>query len=322
MKIPLAIVASIFLVGCSNGPGRAPASAPFFAEPWKASFQLQPDGLLEAKGEDEGRPGRLLARFPPTAAGELYVEASSGQWVKERLAGARTARAEVNAGRLEYPGALRGVDRVYEVTSHRVEEFLRIADAQAAEALSFELETGPGIADLVVDGSGSGLVAVDAEARPVLKAPQPLGLDAQRQQVTGRLVATRISAHHFTIQVRLLSAGPVFPVVLDPGWISTGTMAGTRTNHTATLLQNGKVLVVGGSGVTALASAELYDPATATWSATASMATARFYHTATLLSNGKVLVAAGSNGAYQSSAELLRSGHGDLVGRGNLVERP
>ena len=74
-------------------------------------------------------------------------------------------------------------------------------------------------------------------------------------------------------------------------------MAQARFFHTATLLPNGKVLVAGGCGDvfcnSALASTELYDPATGVWTTIAAMATARFNHTATLLPNGKVLVAGG-----------------------------
>src|SRR5438874_12033664 len=68
-----------------------------------------------------------------------------------------------------------------------------------------------------------------------------------------------------------------------------------RASHTATLLPNGKVLVVGGCAdvFSDHASAELYDPASGTWSATGSLVIGRGGHTATLLPNGRVLIAAG-----------------------------
>ncbi len=59
--------------------------------------------------------------------------------------------------------------------------------------------------------------------------------------------------------------------------------------HSATLLLNGKVLVVGGGS-----GAELYDPSNGMWTPTGSMSTERSGGAATLLSNGKVLVAGGS----------------------------
>ncbi|EPX58049.1 WD40 repeat domain protein [Cystobacter fuscus DSM 2262] len=77
-------------------------------------------------------------------------------------------------------------------------------------------------------------------------------------------------------------------------WASTGSMAGLRGSHTATLLLDGKVLVAGGEeSYSSLATAEVYDPAMGTWSATGSMAVSRSGHTATLLPGGKVLVAGG-----------------------------
>jgi hypothetical protein len=91
-------------------------------------------------------------------------------------------------------------------------------------------------------------------------------------------------------------------------WTATGNLNTGRVSHTATLLQNGMVLVAGGidSSFNILASAELYDPASGTWAATGSLNTARLSHTATLLPDGVVLVAGGddSNDDASASAEL------------------
>lgn len=77
-------------------------------------------------------------------------------------------------------------------------------------------------------------------------------------------------------------------------WTGASSMAAAREQHTATLLNNGTILVAGGqSAGTLLSSAELYTPSTNTWSAAASMNIARSGHTATLLSSGKVLVVGG-----------------------------
>ena len=81
-------------------------------------------------------------------------------------------------------------------------------------------------------------------------------------------------------------------------------MSTPRRNHTATLLDDGRVLVTGGGfGV---ASAELYDPGTNTWSAAPSMSVIRGVHTATLLSDGRVLVTGGDTGIddHMESAQL------------------
>ena len=87
-------------------------------------------------------------------------------------------------------------------------------------------------------------------------------------------------------------------------------MNSIRAGHTATLLPNGQVLVAGGYTdfyAAALASAELYTPATGTWKTTGSMNTSRINQTATLLNNGQVLVAGGvdTSDLPIASAELF-----------------
>ena len=84
----------------------------------------------------------------------------------------------------------------------------------------------------------------------------------------------------------------------------TGTMTAQRSGHTATLLTNGKVLLVGGGGpgTTSNSSAEIYDPASGAFTATGSMSASRTFFTATLLAGGKVLIAGGITGSGASSA--------------------
>ena len=115
--------------------------------------------------------------------------------------------------------------------------------------------------------------------------------------------------------------GPTPPYTLDTAelydpvtatWTTTGQMPNRHYMHTATLLQNGKVLVAGGeSGTNALSTAELYDPNRGSWTPVGPMTIARDYHTASLLPDGQVLVAGGHTGSVAtypfgcvSSAEL------------------
>lgn len=80
-----------------------------------------------------------------------------------------------------------------------------------------------------------------------------------------------------------------------------------RALHTATRLLDGRVLVVGGgTPATAIARAELFDPATGT-SRAVTMSTGRLGHTATLLPDGTVLVVGGGFGSDPAlrTAELF-----------------
>jgi hypothetical protein len=102
-------------------------------------------------------------------------------------------------------------------------------------------------------------------------------------------------------------------------WTATGSMAQARWGHTATLLEDGRVLVTGGvaglgcSGAQVcgngdqLASAEMYDPGSGRWNVTGSMHKVRSGHTATRLLDGGVLVTGGYDieGANIAGAEIM-----------------
>lgn len=78
-------------------------------------------------------------------------------------------------------------------------------------------------------------------------------------------------------------------------------MPGPRAEAPATVLQNGDVLLAGGSNGQVVNTAVLYHPSTGTWSTTAGiMTTHRHGHSQTLLASGQVLIAGGSF----NSAEL------------------
>lgn len=191
------------------------------------------------------------------------------------------------------------------------------------------------------DSSSPGPSA-DAAATPT-RAPEAPGSGA----LPSAPQATRAAAWHATgrmIRAHLLGTATLLPdgrVLLAGGkastedgkptasaelydpttgkWTATGSMAQARWGHTATLLEDGRVLVTGGEAGPGcsdaivpgcrrqLASAELYDPGNGRWAPTASMHQVRSGHTATLMPDGRVLVAGGYDvkGAEAASTEIM-----------------
>jgi hypothetical protein len=76
-------------------------------------------------------------------------------------------------------------------------------------------------------------------------------------------------------------------------WSPAASMHFARHHHTATLLEDGRVLVVGGANFAVVSNSEIYDPSNDTWTEPLPLPGARGFHTATRLQNGKVLVAGG-----------------------------
>ena len=226
-----------------------------------------------------------------------------------------------------------------------------------SSTLTAHLVSGPasGIINLNVDGSfsytpNSGFIGTDSftyraddgaatsNAATVTIVVSPISnVDVPRWTATASLNVKRLD-HTATLlpNGKVLVAGGVTDSgsgpfatnsaeLYDPAtrrWSRTGSLNTGRSGHTATLLQNGKVLVAGGfnSSGNPLLSAELYNPATETWSRTGNLNVARSFYTTTLLSNGKVLVVGGSTNKSSNTngAELYDPASGRWSATGNL----
>ena len=105
------------------------------------------------------------------------------------------------------------------------------------------------------------------------------------------------------------------PDAQEAASLSTG-----RWGHTATLLEDGRVLVVGGqeSPSGKLATAEIYDPAADSWSSAGNMSVERGQGlSATRLSDGRVLVTGDSD---ESIAEIYDPSNGQWSQAGIMTE--
>jgi hypothetical protein len=97
--------------------------------------------------------------------------------------------------------------------------------------------------------------------------------------------------------------------IYDPvteSWVQATSMQLERTEHTATLLNDGRVLVTGGETNNFTTSqCELYNPNSNTWEFTGDMLEERSDHAALLLSNDKVFICGGDGMApWQNSCEV------------------
>ncbi len=112
------------------------------------------------------------------------------------------------------------------------------------------------------------------------------------------------------------------------GSITTlGQMNVRRAAHSATLLANGQVLILGGmeraeGAELNTASAELYDPQRNLFKPAGQMIQRRAGHTATLLRNGDVLITGGfDEGLALASAEIYHPTSGTFVAIGDMAVR-
>jgi len=154
--------------------------------------------------------------------------------------------------------------------------------------------------------TGSSIVTVttsSAKFSPTGNMLQPRGYHTATQLTDGKV----LMAGGATRADPLCAGGITSAELYDPNsgsFTKTGSLSAQRYAHTATLLQNGDVLLAGGFGSgydcedlgePSQSSAEIYNPATGTFQTVGNMTMGRAGHTATLLANGKVLFVGGGD---------------------------
>ena len=132
---------------------------------------------------------------------------------------------------------------------------------------------------------------------------------------TGKWSPAATPANTDVIQSVLLKDGRVLVIgvkqsqLYDPmadAWTASGDLNGEHEYATASVLNDGTVLVTGGLDLLGnpVLTAEIYDPGTGKWTHTGNLGQPRANHTATVLPGGKVLVAGGAGISPIAAAEI------------------
>ncbi|MFP2902222.1 Kelch repeat-containing protein, partial [Corallococcus sp. 4LFB] len=273
----------------------------------------------------DAAPVALRVKVPQTATGTLEVESQGLTFRARRHApegqGAQ-AKARATGPHFWAPVGARSLDAAGRWVTTRVEEYDVAPEGAAEHRVRYTVEVPEGV--VAVRDLGDYLEFADARGVPRLRMHTLVARDAEglsregTVQLHGGVRVPGAGPARYALSGRSLDVamavdlrGMQGPVVVDPGWSSTGSMASVRLNHTATLLPSGKVLVAGGrlntQNTTATRTVELFDPLTGTWAGAAPLSDARTYHSATLLPTGRVLVVGGYSSVSDgiTTAELF-----------------
>jgi Galactose oxidase, central domain/Kelch motif len=215
----------------------------------------------------------------PVASAELY-DPATGQW---------SATGSMAEGRARHTATLLGDGRVLVVGGSYDPD----GDSGLASAELYDPESGTWTATRSMTTGRSGQTATLLPDGSVL-------------------VAGGIGAFVNPMDPRSLASAETYDPITGR-WTVAGTLSTPRVGHTATLLDDGTVLVVGGNRIFSdpLASVEIFSPETGSWTTVASMTRPHDAHSATLLPDGRVLTVGGRSGDMPiAGAELY-----DPVGR-------
>jgi hypothetical protein len=269
-------------------PGAAPAPAAS-----SGGFTLSDaEGALELRIEPQSR--------------ELRLKRGDSRLGIRRI-GARAARLAAREATLFEADGAPDLRAAFFARNGGIEELIHVAHARAV--VGYEFDGPPGFSVRVSNNQPPLLQVNDANGKVLARATFPAIFDA-----AGRTWSAELRSDQNSVVVVLPEAA-TYPIVIDPLWSDAANLTTGRYLHTATLLLDGTVLLVGGSdqpsgpgreffgvGGNALAAAEVYDSQTRSFEPVGKLAEARWGHSATLLRDGRVLMLGGFDDQFDALA--------------------
>jgi hypothetical protein len=222
--------------------------------------------------------------------------------------------------------SLRGTSNSIEVSTSGLHFSLTVpAAAAAGSAFNFSVSALDAAGKTVIGYSGT-VAFASSDTNGMLPGNSTLTNGTGTFSATLESVGPQTIKATDTVTSTITGSSNAIQVSTRPGTFTpTGSMGTARMVHTATLLQDGRVLVTGGIHLTssdnsALGDAELYDPASGTFApAAGSMPVPRAGHTATLLNTGRVLVCGGDGSAGPSPCDLFDPSTGTFQPTGKMA---
>ncbi len=265
--------------------------------------------------------------------------------LRSRLREAKHRLAERSQTEVLYRDAIDGGgDIAFRATSSGAEDFVTLPSPDIA-SLSYELTLDSQVAGLRLVSNS--LELLDARGYPRLRVQTPYLLDSSRKRlpialsVEGCDVSADPSApfdkpvrtagsRTCILHLNWKAAVARYPIIVDPGWMTTDSLNTARFEHVAVLLSTGDVLVAGGqtgdplSVETTTATTEIYSGGV--WAASGDLKGDRAIAAAATLSNGNILVTGGlsqiADGTQTvlNTAEIYDVASGTWSNTGTLID--
>jgi hypothetical protein len=314
--------------------------------PTGAALGFLDDGrALTPKLANGAVPNAIL----PARADRAFVVRAGSTSIEATPHFALPVNARPEGSALVYQGAVEGGSIVHVPLADGTEEIIELASPPKDGALRYELKLHNAAGLRLVESRI--LEVLTSDGNPVLRTQAPVVIDSRGRRVEGSIdiegcnvdrspappwgrAMTPAGAERCTLVARFESHGLAYPVLVDPAWTTTASMAGARGRHRAMHIKsctgssNGCVLVTGGVNAsgTYLNTAEVWNYATKAWAATGSMTTARSNHAAAAYDTNTIgltraTVAGGSVSASAATglAETWSSTTGTWAASGSMA---